>query len=318
MIDIIIPMYNAEKTIDDTLKSVINQSYGLWRVIVIDDGSTDNSGQIVKKYMKKSFKIEYYYQKNGGVIQARIAGIQHLKNRYAFFLDSDDILHKQCLEILSKVVQNSESDIVMLGKFKNMSKHGHFRAKERYFIENVKYTQEDVEKVKMTFMGAQNYIPELCGKLIRRELLINALQDINTIPKNLKTGEDMCMNLCIFKAVKSVVEVDAELYNYRYSNTYLNKSREKAEEVIQLYKWRAQYIERERLKQEYHKMNFVHAYYLLLFYRTNDIEDKTKLLFDETEKYMKIDRNKYIVPRNKESVKDSFMIRVKRWVLKNL
>ena len=45
MIDIIIPMYNAEKTIDDTLKSVINQSYGLWRVIVIDDGSTDNSGQ---------------------------------------------------------------------------------------------------------------------------------------------------------------------------------------------------------------------------------------------------------------------------------
>lgn len=148
MIDIIIPMYNAEKTIDDTLKSVINQSYGLWRVIVIDDGSTDNSGQIVKKYMKKSFKIEYYYQKNGGVIQARIAGIQHLKNRYAFFLDSDDILHKQCLEILSKVVQNSESDIVMLGKFKNMSKHGHFRAKERYFIENVKYTQEDVEKGK--------------------------------------------------------------------------------------------------------------------------------------------------------------------------
>lgn len=63
-----------------------------------------------------------------------------------------------------------------------MSKHGHFRAKERYFIENVKYTQEDVEKVKMTFMGAQNYIPGLCGKLIRRELLINALQDINTIP----------------------------------------------------------------------------------------------------------------------------------------
>ena len=59
MIDIIIPMYNAEKTIDDTLKSVINQSYGLWRVIVIDDGSTDNSGQIVKKYMKKSLKIEY-------------------------------------------------------------------------------------------------------------------------------------------------------------------------------------------------------------------------------------------------------------------
>ena len=54
MIDIIIPMYNAEKTIDDTLKSVINQSYGLWRVIVIDDGSTDNSGQIVKKYMKKT------------------------------------------------------------------------------------------------------------------------------------------------------------------------------------------------------------------------------------------------------------------------
>ena len=67
-IDIIIPIYNAEKTIAETLQSIIMQSYTSWRVIIIDDGSIDKSADIVKKYMKKDSRIEYYYKENGGVI----------------------------------------------------------------------------------------------------------------------------------------------------------------------------------------------------------------------------------------------------------
>ena len=70
-IDIIIPIYNAEKTIAETLQSIIMQSYTSWRVIIIDDGSIDKSVDIVKKYMKKDSRIEYFYKENGGIISAR-------------------------------------------------------------------------------------------------------------------------------------------------------------------------------------------------------------------------------------------------------
>lgn len=69
-IDIIIPMYNAEKTIAETLQSIIMQSYTSWRVIIIDDGSIDKSADIVKKYMKKDSRIKYFYKENGGIISA--------------------------------------------------------------------------------------------------------------------------------------------------------------------------------------------------------------------------------------------------------
>ena len=72
-IDIIIPIYNAEKTIAETLQSIIMQSYTSWRVIIIDDGSIDKSVDIVKKYMKKDSRIEYFYKENGGIISARNA-----------------------------------------------------------------------------------------------------------------------------------------------------------------------------------------------------------------------------------------------------
>ena len=81
-IDIIIPIYNAEKTIAETLQSIIMQSYTSWRVIIIDDGSIDKSVDIVKKYMKKDSRIEYFYKENGGIISARIAGIKRIKNKF--------------------------------------------------------------------------------------------------------------------------------------------------------------------------------------------------------------------------------------------
>ena len=79
-IDIIIPMYNAEKTIAETLQSIIMQSYTSWRVIIIDDGSMDKSADIVKKYIAKDSRIEYFYKENGGIVSARTAGIKQIEN----------------------------------------------------------------------------------------------------------------------------------------------------------------------------------------------------------------------------------------------
>ena len=109
-IDIIIPIYNAEKTIAETLQSIIMQSYTSWRVIIIDDGSIDKSVDIVKKYMKKESRIEYFYKENGGIISARIAGIKRIKNKFVMLVDNDDILHSQCLEIFKLIMEKTDAE----------------------------------------------------------------------------------------------------------------------------------------------------------------------------------------------------------------
>lgn len=317
-IDIIIPMYNTEKTIGETIQSVINQSYDKWRMIVIDDGSTDKSSSIVKKYQEKDSRIEYFYKENGGILSARIEGIQNIKNKYVMMLDSDDILHPQSLEIFKSVMEKTGADIVMSQFFQNMSRHGHFKIKERYEINHITYEKIDLEKAKRGLLGEQNYTPTVWDKLMRSEVVLKALNDINTIPRELKTGEDMCMNLCIYKRAYSIVIVHAKLYNYRYSSTFHNKTKGKMEEVVKLYKWRCQFIENEKMNRQYHILNLTHAFYLLLFYGFDDIKEKTDFMIKETEQYVNIDKDNYIIPKNGKDPSDSWMIKLKRWILKNL
>ena len=315
-IDIIIPMYNAEKTIAATLQSVINQSYHNWRIIVIDDGSTDNSSSIVKKY--KDERIEYFFKENGGIVSARIAGIEKLKNKYAMMLDSDDILHPQSLEIFQMIIKKTNADIVISQAFQNMSKHGHFKIKDKYEIEEVICEMIDLEKAKRGLLGEQNYTPTVWDKLFLSEIMQSALEDIKTIPKELKTGEDMCMNLCFYKKAHSIAMGHVKLYNYRYSNTFHNKTRQKMDEVVMLYQWRSQFIEKEKMNREYHILNLTQAFYLLLFYGFDDMKEKRDFMVEETKKYIDVDENNYVIPENRKDTSDSWIIKLKRWVLKNL
>jgi len=110
---VVIPFYNAEKTISDTIESVLNQSYKADQIIAVDDGSFDGGAEIVKSYQTKHKEIEYFYQPNSGVSSARNLGINKARNENIFFLDSDDLwlcgkieLHKQHLEIHPECVSS--------------------------------------------------------------------------------------------------------------------------------------------------------------------------------------------------------------------
>jgi glycosyltransferase involved in cell wall biosynthesis len=90
MVSIIIPIFNAEKFIAETINSVIAQSYKNWELLLINDGSTDNSTSIIKKYSRKDERIKYFFQNNSGVSSARNYGIKEAKGDFIFFLDADD------------------------------------------------------------------------------------------------------------------------------------------------------------------------------------------------------------------------------------
>ncbi|OLU38468.1 glycosyltransferase family 2 protein [Ileibacterium valens] len=91
LVSIITPAYNAEKFIGYTIESVINQTYPYWEMLIVDDGSTDKTEDIVKKYSNKDQRIKYYKQNNSGSASARNNGIRKSKGRYIALLDADDV-----------------------------------------------------------------------------------------------------------------------------------------------------------------------------------------------------------------------------------
>lgn len=108
LISIIIPLYNKENSIDKTISSIINQTYSMWELIVVDDGSTDHSADCIKKYLEDK-RIKYIYKKNGGVSSARNLGIKKSNGNWIMFIDADDYFLPNALEILYSLVIKNES-----------------------------------------------------------------------------------------------------------------------------------------------------------------------------------------------------------------
>ena len=94
MISIIIPVYNSEVTLRRCLDSVISQSISDWELILIDDGSTDKSGEICEEYASKDKRIKVFYKKNGGVSSARNVGLDNAKGEWIAFVDADDFVRR--------------------------------------------------------------------------------------------------------------------------------------------------------------------------------------------------------------------------------
>ncbi len=112
MISVVIPTYNRAAFIERTIESVLNQTFGTVEVIVVDDGSTDNTGELVQKF-KHLPNFKYLYQPNKGRSAARNEGAMQAKGDWIMYLDSDDYLVKEALDILYRLaIEASDSDIV--------------------------------------------------------------------------------------------------------------------------------------------------------------------------------------------------------------
>ena len=115
MISIIIPVYNVEKYLEQCLKSIFNQSYNNIEVIIVNDGSTDKSEQIIKKYAKKYTNLIYIKQENQGVSKARNLGISMANGDYIVFIDPDDFLELDALENMYSKAKENDLDLVIIG-----------------------------------------------------------------------------------------------------------------------------------------------------------------------------------------------------------
>ena len=111
-ISIIIPVYNVEKYLRRCLDSVKDQTFQDWVAICVDDGSPDKSGKILDEYAKKDKRFIVIHKKNGGVSSARNDAMKKIKTPYIMFLDSDDCIHPQAMEIIYSLIEENHADIV--------------------------------------------------------------------------------------------------------------------------------------------------------------------------------------------------------------
>ena len=108
LISIIMPCYNQGKYLSEAIESVITQNYDNWELIIVDDGSTDNSSEVAKHYVEKDNRISYIYQRNAGPSAARNRGVRESKGIYLHFLDGDNKIAPKYLEIAIKYLESNK------------------------------------------------------------------------------------------------------------------------------------------------------------------------------------------------------------------
>lgn len=206
---IIIPAYNAERYLSECLSSVSLQSFDNYEVILIDDGSTDSTLSLVEDFALRANNATVLTGENQGLLLARRRGLLHAKGEYVVFLDADDCLRYDALEILDKAIKKTDADIVsfLFSREKDFSGNGFNRDKLPEGLYNgaqFKLVKEYVCKGRFN---------NLCGKAIRLSCI--DLDATYGAYKGLMHGEDLLQLLPIVDSCASLAQLDDVLYYYR-------------------------------------------------------------------------------------------------------
>lgn len=210
LVSIIVPVYNAEMFLSDTITSLINQSYKNLEVLLIDDGSTDQSLALCKQYEQQDGRIKVFHKVNEGVSATRNYGIEKSSGKYLMFVDSDDYLESEAVETVVGLQAKYSVDLVI---------YGHKIVKED---QRVTYVNEFLFQY---YTDEQEITTQVIPKLIIDELLNHVWNKIylaRIIKENhirfdekLNLGEDLLFNFEYSREVHSLVLADDILYNYR-------------------------------------------------------------------------------------------------------
>lgn len=203
MVSVIIPVYNGAELLEDSLRSVMRQSYRDIEIIVIDDGSTDNSYMICEKLAAEDSRIRIIRQQNAGVSAARNNGIALANGEYIMFVDSDDLLLENAVEDLIEAAKTG-ADLVI-------GSHEAFRGTRSMAVirEKAEYSYKSAKKEIGKF---DELIQSPWGKLYKRAII---LENAISFDMFLPYGEDHVFNLCYCKYATKIKVSSEMVYRYR-------------------------------------------------------------------------------------------------------
>lgn len=202
-LSVIVPVYNGEKYIKECLESIINQTYKDLQIIVVNDGSQDNTEAIVREIADKDSRVQLINKENGGVSSARNLGLEYVKNEFITFVDDDDTLDSDMYEILMKYINCGKYDIVHCG-YKRINNNG-----IKLVNGTGKIVFQNRDEALECIIGGKLFVGSLWNKVYKKSLFNNVEFD-----NSLKINEDILLNYKVFKNSNSSVFIDEAKYNY--------------------------------------------------------------------------------------------------------
>ena len=219
-ITVIVPVYNVENYLNKCLDSLINQTYKNLEIIVINDGSTDNSGEICQEYAQKDNRIIYIEQENGGLSDARNTGLERMTGSYVTFVDSDDWIEPDYVEVLYNKLIEYQADIA-IGNYYSYNEdeamyYFHINGESYYekLYDNISIFENLYDSKQMKSFS----LISAWGKIYKAKLFDDILFDKG------KLGEDGYINQKLYLLVQKVIYINQGLYAYRQRSGSITKT----------------------------------------------------------------------------------------------
>ena len=214
LISIIVPIYNVEEYLRECLDSIMSQTYQNFECLLINDGSPDNSADICREYVEKDSRFRYFEKENGGVSSARNLGIEHSKGEYITFIDSDDWVDSDYLEVLYNALidENADISVSIYKRFHMADNCWYFHSFQRGYEKKIFTGSELIDNLQLLSSFDHSY-SSVCGKLVKSVR-------VETIRFNEETtlGEDMEFWYKLYLISDKIVYVNKDTYIYRTSN----------------------------------------------------------------------------------------------------
>lgn len=246
IISIIVPVYNVEKYLDKCIKSLINQTYKDIEIILVDDGSTDNSPAVCDKYSVIDKRISTIHKTNGGTADARNAGLINSYGEYILFVDSDDYIELDACEKLISIAKDTKADII-LGNAVRIEKNKTHLICHKFDNQEKPITGREFLKYELRHNN--NVIMSVWLNMYNRKFLLN---NNHKFKKGLYHEDELFTPIVILSA-KSVIASDIIFYNYLIRKNSITTSKNKtknAESILYI----CRYLEKKYAKLEDKKL----------------------------------------------------------------
>ncbi|MBQ8163799.1 MAG: glycosyltransferase [Clostridia bacterium] len=223
LISIIVPVYKVEKYLKECIDSILNQTYKNFELILIDDGSPDNSGKICDEYAEKDNRIKVIHKENGGVSSARNTGLDNTSGEYITFIDSDDFVDKRYLEVLYSTLKENDTNISIC-RFAKYT-HSSFIIFNEIFPEKINISFNDkyfLNFFARYFSFKNNIFGSACRTLFKKDIINNF-----RFSNDIKISEDLLFIVNVVYNSQSISFTNEALYFYRIDNTSASTSYKK-------------------------------------------------------------------------------------------
>ena len=219
LISVIIPAFNCEKSIKRTVESIISSGLKDYEIVIINDGSTDNTASVCNSLCSQYGFIKYMEQQNSGVSAARNKGISVTLGEYIMFFDADDTAEENGFSECINIIENKKPDILIFGMSFDYYKNGKLYRRDKLVPEQSGILNKTQLKAEFESLYNTNSLSSACNKLYRKALISNNNILFNT---NYFLMEDFLFSLECLKLCENIYCLPKDLYHYKQSENEKN------------------------------------------------------------------------------------------------